>query len=170
LTGPQPRSVDDEGLPRPPPVRGKAARSTLRLLESCERMMFLAIAVGLVVIGIAVFVQEIVVLARPHPQEQFALTVTRAVNSALFIVVVLELVRTIVSRLEGSGFHLQPFLVIGIVSATRDILTVGAELSLNGAQAPLARTMIELGVNVGVVLALTVALVMVRRLAKLEWV
>jgi uncharacterized membrane protein (DUF373 family) len=133
-------------------------------------MMFLAIAVGLVVIGIAVFVQEIVVLARPHPHEQFALTVTRAVNSALFIVVVLELVRTIVSRLEGSGFHLQPFLVIGIVSATRDILTVGAELSLNGVQAPLGRTMIELGVNVGVVLALTVALVMVRRLAKLDWV
>jgi hypothetical protein len=35
----------------------------------------------------------------------------RAVNSALFIVVVLELVRTIVARLEGGGFQLQPFLV-----------------------------------------------------------
>jgi hypothetical protein len=33
----------------------------------------------------------------------------------LFIVVVLELVRTIVARLEGGGFQLQPFLVIGIV-------------------------------------------------------
>jgi diacylglycerol kinase family enzyme len=56
----------------------------------------------------------------------------RAVNSALFIVVVLELVRTIMARLEGGGFQLQPFLVIGIISATRDILTVGAELSLVG--------------------------------------
>jgi uncharacterized membrane protein (DUF373 family) len=140
----------------------------LRILAACESITFLAIAVALFGIVLAVFVQEVVTLARPKPHEQFAVTVTQAVNSALFIVVVLELVRTIMSRLEGGGFHLQPFLVIGIVSATRDILTVGAELSLTGEQTPLGRTMIELGVNVGVVLALSLALVMVRRLAKLD--
>jgi Phosphate-starvation-inducible E family len=91
-----------------------------------------------------VFVREIhdvIVVPRAEP---LAVTVTRAVNSALFTVVVLELIRTIVARLEGGGFHLQPFLVIGIISATRDILTVGAELSLSGEQAPLTRTMTEL--------------------------
>jgi uncharacterized membrane protein (DUF373 family) len=51
---------------------------------------------------------------------------------AIVIVVVLELVRTVIAPLEGGGFRLQPFLVIGIISATRDILTVGAELSLAG--------------------------------------
>jgi uncharacterized membrane protein (DUF373 family) len=55
----------------------------------------------------------------------FAVTITRAVNDALFIVVILELVRTIIARLESGGFQLQQFLVIGIISATRDILTVG---------------------------------------------
>lgn len=168
MSAPQPRAVDDEGLPRPPPIKGKLPRYMLRILENCESITFLAIAIGLFGIVVAVFVQEVVTLARPHPHEQFPLTVTRAVNSALFIVVVLELMRTIVSRIQGGGFHLQPFLVIGIVSATRDILTVGAELSLNGGQAPLVRTMTELGVNVGVVLALSLALVMVRRLAKLD--
>ena len=168
MSASQPRAVDDEGLPRPPPIEGKLPRYMLRILENCESITFLAIAIGLFGLVVAVFVQEVATLARPHPHEQFALTVTRAVNSALFIVVVLELMRTIVSRLQGGGFHLQPFLVIGIVSATRDILTVGAELSLNGEQAPLARTMTELGVNVGVVLALSLALVMVRRLAKLD--
>jgi uncharacterized membrane protein (DUF373 family) len=78
---------------------------------------------------------------------------------------VLELLRTIVARLEGGGFQLQPFLVIGIISATRDILTVGAELSLG--QVPVTRTMTELAVNAGVVVAL-VALVLVRRFARLE--
>ena len=82
--------------------------------------------------------------------------------------VVLELVRTIVARLEGRGFQVQPFLVIGIISATRDILTVGAELSLTGAQTPLVRTMTELGVNAGVVLAQSITLVLVRRLARLD--
>jgi uncharacterized membrane protein (DUF373 family) len=82
-----------------------------------------------------------------------------------FIVVILELVRTIVARLEGGGFQLQPFLVIGIVSATRDILTVGAELS--GWRAS-ARTMTELGVNAGVVVPLSIVLVLVRRFARLD--
>ena len=93
----------------------------------------------------------------------------RAVNSVLFIVVILELLRTVVARLEGGGFQLQPFLVIGIISATRDILTVGAELSLTGGSGPpLGRSMTELAVNAGVVLALAVALVLVRRFARLD--
>lgn len=57
-----------------------------------------------------------------HRGEQFAVTITRAVNSALFIVVVLE-----------------PSLVIRIISATRDIRTVGAALSLVGELTPLVR-------------------------------
>ena len=115
MGGPESRTLDDEGLPRPPAVRGKIPRSVLRILVHAESVMFMAIAVALVVIAVVVFARG----------EQFAVTITRAVNSALFIVVVLELVRTIVARLEGGGFQLQPFLVIGIISATRDIRTVG---------------------------------------------
>jgi hypothetical protein len=133
--GPESRTVDDEGLPRPPAVQGKLPRFLLRLLVRGESLMFMAIAVALVVIAVAVFVRGVhdLVLA-PHG-EQFAVTITRAVNSALFIVV---------------------------------ILTVGAELSLTGEQTPLVRTMTELGVNAGVVVALSVALVLVRRFARLD--
>jgi Phosphate-starvation-inducible E family len=139
--GPESRTLDDEGLPRPPAVRGKIPRSVLRILVHAESVMFMAIAVALVVIAVVVFARG------GHD---------------------LELVRTIVARLEGGGFQLQPFLVIGIISATRDILTVGAELSLVGEQTPLVRTMTELGVNAGVVVALPVALVLVRRFARLD--
>ena len=74
------------------------------------------------------------------------------------------MVRTIVARLEGGGFQVQPFLVIGIISATRDILTVGAELSLTGAQTPAASHHDGTGGQRGAVLAL----VLVRRLARLD--
>jgi uncharacterized membrane protein (DUF373 family) len=164
----QPRSVDDEGLPRPPPVRGKLPRWLLRTLVLAENVMFMAITVALVVIAVVVFVRGVHDLILAPAPEPFAVTITRAVNGVLFIVVVLELMRTIVARLEGGGFQLQPFLVIGIISATRDILTVGAELSLVGRRLPLAPTMIELGVNAGVVVALSVALVLVRRYARLD--
>jgi hypothetical protein len=56
--------------------------------------------------------------------------------------------------------------VIRIISAIRDILTVGVELSLVGGQGPTARTMTKLGVNAAVVVALSVALVLIRRFAR----
>ena len=168
MDGVKPRPVDDEGLPRPPPVRGKVPHALLRFLARGESIMFLAIATALLVIAVLVFVRGVQELVFAPAGAPFAVTVTRAVNSVLFIVVVLELVRTIVVRLEGGGFQLQPFLVIGIISATRDILTVGAELSLTGENAPVTRTMTELGINAAVVLALSVALVLVRRLARLD--
>ncbi|MDX6415453.1 MAG: hypothetical protein QOG28_73 [Trebonia sp.] len=164
----EPRSVDDEGLPQPPPVHGKLSRWLLRGLVQAESIAFMAIAVALVVIAVIVFVRGVHDLVLVPHGEQFAVTITQGVNDALFIVVILELVRTIVARLEGGGFQLQPFLVIGIISATRDILTVGAELSLVGRQTPLVRTMTELGVNAGVVVALSIALVLVRRFARLD--
>jgi hypothetical protein len=57
--------------------------------------------------------------------------------------------------------------VTRIISAIRDILTVGAELSLVGGQGPTARTITKLGVNAAaVVVALSVALVLIRRFAR----
>jgi len=65
---------------------------------------------------------------------------------------------------------LQPFLIIGIISATREILSVGARLSLQGEQTAAATrtTLLELGVNSGVVLSLAAALVLVRRAGKMR--
>lgn len=167
MDDPEPNSVDDEGLPRPPPVHGSVPRWLLRLLVHGEAILFTVAAVALMVIAVVVFVRGVQdFVSAPH-QEEFAVTITRGVNDVLFIVVVLELVRTIVARLEGGGFQLQPFLVIGIVSATREILNVGAELSLVREQTSLVRTMTELGVNAAVVLALSTALVLVRRYARL---
>jgi uncharacterized membrane protein (DUF373 family) len=87
------------------------------IMERGETVLFIAIALALLVIAVVVFVHGVHDLLLAPAHEEFAVTVTRAVNSVLFIVVVLELLRTIVARLEGGGFQLQPFLVIGIISA-----------------------------------------------------
>ena len=162
------RRVDDEGLPLPPPVHGKAARWLLRMLAYGEGVMFLAIAVALLTIAVVVFVRGLHDLVLPPAREPFQVTVTRAVNSVLFIVVVLELLRTIVSRLEGGGFQLQPF------GHRHHLGHPGHPHRRRGAvpgrprRVPLGRSMTELAVNAGVVLALSVALVLVRRFARLD--
>jgi uncharacterized membrane protein (DUF373 family) len=92
----------------------------------------------------------------------FADRITSAVNGVLFVVIVLELFRTVIAHLEGGGFQLQPFLIIGIISAVRHILLVGARSLSNERLAVFNHTQIELGVNAAVALGLVVALVLVR--------
>jgi len=90
--------------------------------------------------------------------------VTEAVNGVLFVVIIMEILRTVLAHFEGGGFQLKPFLVIGIISAVRHILTVGANLTLaHVSVSALHDSLLELGVNAAVVVALVLALVLVRR-------
>jgi uncharacterized membrane protein (DUF373 family) len=94
----------------------------------------------------------------------FSTRVTEAVNDVLFVIIVLELLRTVLAHFETDELQLQPFLIIGIISAVRHILTIGARLTLvgEGSGAAFEHSQVELGVEAGVVLALTVALLMLR--------
>jgi len=94
----------------------------------------------------------------------FAEAVTAAINGVLFVVIILEIFRTVIANLEGGGFQLRPFLIIGIISAVRHILLVAAKsLSTNEKASVFNHTQIELGVNAGVAVVLVVALFLVDR-------
>jgi uncharacterized membrane protein (DUF373 family) len=103
-------------------------------------------------------------------RQHFVAATTTAVNGVLFTIIILEVLRTVVEHLKHGGVQLQPFLIIGTISAVRAILAVGARLSLEGTpQQPtssVVRTaLLELAVNAGVVLSLALALVLIRRYA-----
>jgi uncharacterized membrane protein (DUF373 family) len=132
-----------------------------------EGAVFVALALLLFGIAVLVLVHTTLNLITPPTREAFAETITRALNGVLFVVIVIEVLRTIVSRFQGQGFRLQPFLVIAIVSTVRHILTVAARLSLVGEQNGTA-LVIELVATAGVVLVLVAALAMLRRWALLD--
>jgi uncharacterized membrane protein (DUF373 family) len=99
-------------------------------------------------------------------KQQFAVAATTAVNNVLFAIIVIEVMRTVVAHFERGGLQLQPFLIIGIISAVREILTVGARLSLSEPTTTLVHNaLLELGVNAAVVVGLALSLVLIRRLA-----
>jgi uncharacterized membrane protein (DUF373 family) len=162
---PPPRP-DDEGLPVEP-LPGAAARLLVRSVQYGEGLVFVALAVLLFGIAVLVLVQTTHNLISPPFPEAFAEIVTRALNGVLFVVIVIEVLRTIIGRFQGQGLRLQPFLVIAIVSTVRHILTVAARLSLVGEQHGMA-LIIELVATSGVVLVLVAALVMLRRWALLD--
>ena len=82
----------------------------------------------------------------------------------LFVIIVMEMLRTVMAHFDDAGLQLKPFLIIGTISAVRHILTVGARLSLAGEVTGTAfrQSQIELGVEGAVVLGLGFALYLVR--------
>ena len=100
-----------------------------------------------------------------HPHRAFSARVTDSINGVLFVIIVMELLRTVAAHFEHTGFQLQPFLIIGIISSVRHILTIGARLTLSGegAGASFSHSQIELAVEAGVVLVLSLGLVLIRR-------
>ena len=87
------------------------------------------------------------------------------VSDLLLTLIILEVLSTVVHYLRTRATSLKPFLFIGIISATRGVLAVGARLSVtdfsvlaSGGGEQFRYSMIELGVNAGVIIALGLAL------------
>jgi uncharacterized membrane protein (DUF373 family) len=142
-------------------------RRVIGVVEVAEDVVHYAVALLLVAVAVAVLVKSVLDFFDGHGQV-FALRVTAVINSVLFVIIVMEILRTVVAHFDDAGLQLKPFLIIGIISAVRHILTVGAQVSLGGEgnAAHFRRTQVELGVNAAVVLALVLGLVMVWRSEK----
>jgi uncharacterized membrane protein (DUF373 family) len=94
----------------------------------------------------------------------FSSRVIDGIDGVLFVIIMVELMQTVMAHFEHTGFQLKPFLIIGIISAVRHILTIGARLTLAGNVngQPFRQSQIELGVETGVVLGLAIGLLLVR--------
>lgn len=87
------------------------------------------------------------------------------IHDLLLVVILLELSRTILNFLKTQIITLEPFLYICIIASTRRILTTGAETAyaqnLNPDQ--FQRYLLDVGVNVLVIVALVIAVYLVRK-------
>jgi uncharacterized membrane protein (DUF373 family) len=92
----------------------------------------------------------------------------QAINDILFVVIILEIARTVIARFNSGFYQLSRFLVIGVIASVRHILSVGSSLTLSIGKTPEAfeRGVIELLVNGGIVIALVLAIFMTRLVDK----
>jgi len=141
--------------------RLETPRWILTVLGTAEDWIYVGVAVVLIGIALALLVRTISDTLTTHLE--FTAAVTTAVNGVLFVVIVLEIFRTVLAHLQGGGFQLQPFLVIGIISSVRHILLIGAQSLQSAASTEFDHSQIELAVNAGVALVLVIALVLARR-------
>lgn len=104
---------------------------------------------------------------RITPQAVVAGAIIKLVSDLLLVLIIMEVLGTVIHYLKEHATSLRPFLFIGIVSATRGILSIGAKLSVeNPSPEAFTTSMIELGVNAAVILALGITLKLLGKLVE----
>lgn len=130
----------------------------IKYVDLVEDIFHAILALALFVIGIGAFFYSIKRLIETTPF--FPNGMIQGVNDILFIVIILEILRTVISRFTDGVYQLDKFLIIGVIAAVRHILTVGASLTLTAQKTDEAfrRALYELGLNALVVIALVFAI------------
>ena len=121
---------------------------------------FLGILLFIVSILAAGYSLQRLIQTRPF----FPVGMIQGINDILFVVIILEIMRTVIVRFTDGVFQLDNFLIIGVIAAVRHILTVGASLTMEKEKSTefFNRALTEMGVNTGIVVALVFALFLSR--------
>jgi uncharacterized membrane protein (DUF373 family) len=130
----------------------------LKYVDMVEDLFHAALAIVLLGIGIGAFFFSIKRILETAPF--FPNGMIQGVNDILFIVIILEILRTVISRFTDGVYQLDKFLIIGVIAAVRHILTVGASLTLVSGKSDEAfeRALLEMGLNALIVIALVFAI------------
>ena len=132
----------------------------LKFIDMIEDVFHAVLALALLLIGIGAFFYTIERLITTAPF--FPNGMIQGVNDILFIVIILEILRTVISRFTDGVYQLDKFLIIGVIAAVRHILTVGASVTLESGKSDQAfeRAIVEMGLNALIVVALVFAIFM----------
>ena len=132
----------------------------LKYVDLVEDIFHAVLAIALFAIGVGAFFFSIKRLLETAPF--FPNGMIQGVNDILFIVIILEILRTVISRFTDGVYQLDKFLIIGVIAAVRHILTVGASLTLESGKSDTAfeRAIFEMGLNALIVVALVFAIFM----------
>jgi len=181
MPGYQTGSKDQEDNIVPPPETFQTRRSQRPdnlLAQNSGRLLDRADSVIYFIVGVCFFLAAIMALtytfwalgvsmidlrALPMNQQpaQGAQAIIELVSGLLLVLIIMEMLGTVIHYLQVHATSLRPFLFIGIISATRSILSIGARLSVEGfslRETDFTHAMIELGVSAAVILALGITL------------
>jgi uncharacterized membrane protein (DUF373 family) len=130
----------------------------IKFVDMVEDIFHAILAITLFIIGIFAFFYSVIRLFETAPF--FPNGMIQGVNDILFIVIILEILRTVISRFTDGVYQLDKFLIIGVIAAVRHILTVGASLTLESSKSDTAfeRSIYEMGLNALIVVALVFAI------------
>lgn len=136
--------------------------SAAALMEKFDKVIYLITGISFLIIGVGAFGYSWFVFI-DQVQKGFLHATLILINNLLLVLIIMEILRTIINYLKSKDILLEPFLFIGIIAATRKILTAGAEISIMEItdEKVFQHYLFDLGVNALVVVALGIALYLI---------
>ena len=145
----------------------RLAAFTRRLLDRGDTLIYAIVGVcfflgGFVALGYSFwnFAYQLLETSPINPPVMVG-AIVQLISDLLLVVIIMEVLGTVIHYLKSHVTSLRPFLFIGIISATRGILLIGAKLTVGSDinKTPnFSSDMIYLGVSAGVILALGITL------------
>jgi len=137
-----------------------------KVLDTAEDIFHVVLTALLFLVALGAVIFSVVRLFNTEPF--YPVGMLQAINDILFVVIILEIARTVIARFNSGFYQLSRFLVIGVIASVRHILSVGSSLTLSTGKTQEAfdRGVVELLVNGGIVVALVLAIFMTRLVDK----
>ena len=145
----------------PPAVRERIAQGFTRV----EDVVYVGLAILLAVGAVALLIDGGVAFGRQLISGTMPAPVIDLLDRVLLVVMLVELLYTVQVSFREHALVPEPFLIVGLVAATRRILVVTAEfgkLAQEGG-AVFLHAMLELGLLTAMVLSFVIALVLLRK-------
>ena len=138
-------------------------KSPIQIMEWLEKYGYITAGLSFLILAILVFFYgwfEFLQSLSSGPQ----VAVLAFLNELLLVVILLELFRTVTHFLKTRVISLDPFLQVGIISAIRRILMVGAQtaLQVDIPEDRLQLALLDMGANAAIVAALVFSLFLYR--------
>ena len=129
-----------------------------KVMDVAEDLFHVVLTVLLFLVALGAVVFTVVRLVTTSPFYPDGML--QAINDILFVVIILEIARTVIARFQNGFYQLSRFLIIGVIASVRHILSVGSSLTLSSGKTAEAfdRGILELIVNGGIVVALVFAI------------
>lgn len=154
------------------------ARISAKFLDNGDSVIYAVVGIcflagGLIALGYTFWNFTVNLTSQQLTPPIFANAIIQFISDLLLVLIIMEVLGTVTHYLQSHTTSLRPFLFIGIVSATRGILSIGARLSVEStqqvspkSQQDFVNAMIELGVNGAVILALGITLKLLGKLVE----
>ncbi len=144
----------------------ESMKQWLTWMEWLDRWGYITAGFSLLVLGMLIFAHSWYVFAMSTLAKGTLLAAgLKLLNDLLLVIILLELFRTVVRFLQTEILALEPYLAVGIIACTRRVLTASAELAHlpEVSDSQFYHYLMDVGVNVGVILVLIVAVFLVRQ-------
>jgi uncharacterized membrane protein (DUF373 family) len=133
-------------------------------MQFLDRWGYITACLSFLLVGMLVFGYSWVAYFQ-SVQDAFLPATITLLNDLLFVIILLELFRTVLGFLQSDRIRLEPFLHVGIIASVRRILTAGAEFSHQDTvpEAVFYQYLFDMSLHVFVILVLMIALYLHRK-------